>query len=165
MLQELNPDVNGDYVDEPIEQLLQNNPEFLNVFDVVIGSRLDEKTINMLSNKLWELNIPFVYCRSVGLIATSRIQLKEHYVVESHPDNKQTDLRLETPFPALKEFLESTEITSKVPWLAVVYSYLRQWQDKNNSQIPKTYKEKQELKQMIQNGLFLINCYQFLDHI
>lgn len=112
LLQELNPDVNGDFVDDNIETILQNNPDFLKSFNVVVASGIKEKCLIELSERLWELNIPFVFCRSVGFFATARIQLKEHCVVETHPDNKQSDLRLEHPFDLLKEHLEVSNCTS-----------------------------------------------------
>ena len=40
---ELNPDVKGDYVEENVEHLLENSPEFFNSFAVVIGTSLPEK--------------------------------------------------------------------------------------------------------------------------
>lgn len=105
-LQEMNPDVNSDYLDESVETILSNNPEFFNSFKVVIASSLKENTLLQLSRLLWTQNIPFVYCRSIGFIASARLQYKEHFVIETHPDNKQTDLRLEEPFDTLEKYLE-----------------------------------------------------------
>lgn len=110
LLQELNSDVNGDYVDDNIETILQNNPDFFKSFNVVVASGIKEKCLIELSEHLWELNIPFVFCRSVGFFATARLQFKEHCIVETHPDNKQSDLRLEHPFETLKEHLEVLNI-------------------------------------------------------
>lgn len=45
LLLELNPDVRGDYVDEDVEQLLENSADFFNCFTVVIGSSLSERYI------------------------------------------------------------------------------------------------------------------------
>lgn len=106
LLQEMNPDVSSDYLDESVESILENNPEFFNTFKVVIASSLKEKTLTTLSRLLWSQNIPFVYCRSVGFIASARLQYKEHFVVETHPDNIQSDLRLQEPFGELKKYLE-----------------------------------------------------------
>lgn len=106
LLQEMNPDVNSDYLDESVETILSNNPEFFYSFKVVIATSLKEKTLITLSRLLWSQNIPFVYCRSVGFIASARLQYKEHFVVETHPDNKQNDLRLEQPFDTLEKYLE-----------------------------------------------------------
>lgn len=106
LLQEMNPDVNSDYLDESVETILSNNPEFFHSFKVVIASSLKEKTLLTLSQMLWVQNIPFVYCRSIGFIGSARLQYKEHFVVETHPDNKQSDLRLEHPFDTLEKYLD-----------------------------------------------------------
>lgn len=106
MLQEMNNDVNGDYVDESIDHILQVNPEFFKNYDVVVATSLDERSIVTLSNLLWDLNIPLVICRSVGFLGSVRVQIKEHCVIETHPDNRQNDLRLEQPFPTLKEHID-----------------------------------------------------------
>lgn len=106
MLQEMNNDVNGDYVDESIDHILQVNPEFFKNYDVVVATSLDERSIVTLSNLLWDLNIPLVICRSVGFLGSVRVQVKEHCVIETHPDNRQNDLRLEQPFVTLKEHID-----------------------------------------------------------
>ena len=55
-------------------------------------------------------------------------------VVESHPDNAISDLRLDEPFPALTQFCDSLDLStmnkkehSHTPWLVIVYKYLQQW--------------------------------------
>lgn len=106
LLQELNPDVSSDNLDESVETILENNPEFFSTFTVIIATSLKEKTLVALSKLLWKHNIPLVYCHSVGFIGSARLQIKEHCVVESHPDNKQFDLRLEEPFEGLHKYLE-----------------------------------------------------------
>lgn len=151
LLRELNPDVNGDYVDENIDQMLNNNLEFFKTFDLIIGTGLSEKTIISLSNKMWELNIPLLVCRSVGFLSTCRLQVKEHCVVETHPDNEPSDLRLETPFRTLREHMDTVELSLKVPWLIVLYKHLQEWSQKNEGRVPQTYKEKVELKELIRS--------------
>lgn len=41
-----------------------------------------------LSKRLWESDIPLLLCRSIGFLGYLRIQLKEHTIIESHPDNE-----------------------------------------------------------------------------
>lgn len=183
LLQEMNPDVSSDYLDESVESILENNPEFFNAFKVVIASSLKEKTLTTLSRLLWSQNIPFVYCRSVGFIASVRLQYKEHFVVETHPDNIQSDLRLEEPFAELETYLDvssffwfpvalgfsnikyidcvnfclqNVELSPKVPWIVIVHKFLKQWQANNGGKVPSNYKEKCELKKLIQAGSFLL---------
>ena len=42
-LLELNHDVSGDYIDESIDNLLNNNPEFFNDFAVVVATDISQK--------------------------------------------------------------------------------------------------------------------------
>lgn len=152
LLQELNSDVSSDYVDSSIESILETNPEFLKTFNVVIATSIKEKTIINLSNILWNLNIPFFLCRSIGFVGIARLQIKEHCVIETHPDNKQTDLRIENPFSALRTHLDLSELNHKVPWLVVLDKYLQKWRAANNNRYPSNYKEKSELRSMIKGG-------------
>lgn len=106
LLQELNPDVNGDSVEESLEYILYNRPHFFENFHVVFASNLSEGILAQFSNLLWDANIPFVYCRSLGMFGSIRLQVQEHCVIETHPDNVQYDLRIDRPFEKLKDFLE-----------------------------------------------------------
>lgn len=106
LLQEMNPDANGDFVDESIDYILTNRPAFFEAFDVVIASNLNEVSLLNLSNLLWVANIPFIYCRSLGFFGSVRCQFKELCIIETHPDNRTVDLRLDNPFPCLQKHLD-----------------------------------------------------------
>lgn len=128
---ELNQDVHGDYVDEDIEQVLENNPDFLSNFSVVVATDLKEKTVIQLSMKLWDLDIPFLNCKSYGFLGYIRSQIKEHTVIESHPDNQHPDLRLDKPFPSLVQHIDSIKMENldlkdhaHVPYLVILYKHL-----------------------------------------
>ncbi|XP_031850383.1 nedd8-activating enzyme E1 regulatory subunit APP-BP1 isoform X1 [Nomia melanderi] len=159
MLLELNSDVRGDYIDEEPEQILYNSPDFFNNFTVVVATSLNEKSLILLSQRLWELNIPLLVSRSIGFIAYIRIQVKDHTIIETHPDNETPDLRLDKPFETLKKHLDSVNLDemtfkdhSHVPYLVILYKFLEKWiQEKG--ELPKTYKEKQQLKEMIKRGI------------
>lgn len=155
LLQELNPDVNGDYVEESADFILANRPNFFDSFDLVIASNLNEQTLLLLADRLWEANVPLLYCRSLGMLGTIRLQIREHCIVEAHPDNRQFDLRLEHPFDALREHLNGTEVTGKVPWLLVLHKYLSAWQKQqaNGTLTPRTYKEKNQLRDSIREEM------------
>ncbi|XP_072745070.1 NEDD8-activating enzyme E1 regulatory subunit [Anoplolepis gracilipes] len=159
MLLELNPDVTGDYIDEEPEQILSNSPDFFNSFTVVVATALTEKTLILLSKRLWELDIPLIVCRSIGFIAYMRIQVKEHTVIETHPDNETPDLRLDRPFDSLKKHLDSINLDEMsfkdhchVPYLIILYKYLEKWLLEHRD-LPKLYKDKQQLKDMIKSGI------------
>lgn len=87
------------------------------------------------------------------------MQLKEHFVVESHPDSQQPDLRLDRPFPAIEEFVKEiklNEMTLKdhahVPYLIVLAQSLTKWQQTSGNILPKNWKEKEELRNIIRES-------------
>lgn len=129
-LQELNPDVNGESIDDNVETIIEKNSskgefictfftyllivifpflDYFKTFNAVVACSLNEKSLVKLSNLLWDMNIPLIVCRSVGFIGSARLQVKEVCVVETHPDNKQSDLRLEEPFDTLKEHIDVSD--------------------------------------------------------
>ncbi|XP_065145361.1 NEDD8-activating enzyme E1 regulatory subunit [Paramisgurnus dabryanus] len=160
LLQELNSDVSGNFVEETPDKLLDNDPEFFHRFSLVIGVQLSESTCLRLAVVLWEVGVPFLVCRTYGLIGYMRLAVKEHTVVESHPDNALEDLRLDHPFTELKAHLETYDLDnmnkkdhSHTPWIIIIAKYLEKWYSEHNSQLPKNYKEKEAFRQLLREGI------------
>uniref|UniRef100_A0AAY5K7B5 NEDD8-activating enzyme E1 regulatory subunit n=1 Tax=Esox lucius TaxID=8010 RepID=A0AAY5K7B5_ESOLU len=139
LLQELNSDVSGNFVEESPDKLLDNDPEFFHRFSLVIGVQLPEGTCLRLGSVLWNANVPFLVCRTYGLTGYMRLVVKEHTVVESHPDNALEDLRLDQPFAELKSHIQSYDLEGM--------------EKKHNFQLPKNYKEKEAFRQLIRQGI------------
>lgn len=59
-------------------------------------------------------------------------------------------------------FLQRTELSSKTPWIEILYHYLQIWRKSNEGRIPKTYKEKTELKDLIKAGEFFQLVFNLL---
>ncbi|KAM4614145.1 NEDD8-activating enzyme E1 regulatory subunit isoform 2-T2 [Discoglossus pictus] len=160
LLQELNDDVTGNYVAESPDQLLDSDPSFFCRFTLVIATQLPESTLLRLAETLWDSNIPLLVCRAYGFVGYMRLIVKEHTVVESHPDNALEDLRLDQPFPELKQHLQLFDFNQMerkdhihTPWVIVVAKYLEKWRNENAGQIPKSYKEKEAFRDMIRQGI------------
>jgi len=133
-LQELNNDVSGSFVEESPENLLDNDPSFFCRFTIVVATQLPESTLLRLADVLWNSQIPLLICRTYGLVGYMRIIIKEHPVIESHPDNALEDLRLDKPFPELREHFQSYDLDhmekkdhSHTPWIVIIAKYLAQW--------------------------------------
>lgn len=152
-LQELNNDVNGESIDENVEIIMANNSDFFKNFSVVIACSLAEKPLIKLSNILWEFNIPLLACKSLGFFGMARIQLKEYCVIETHPDDKHHDLRLEEPFEAVVEYCEKIQLGPKVPWLVIILKHIDQYKKQHDGKLPETYKEKSVLRDMIRSSM------------
>ena len=66
-LTQLNPDVHGQYIDQPsIENLLKQNTFDFSQFNVVITANLPTNTLYTLANQLWTLKIPLLIARCYG---------------------------------------------------------------------------------------------------
>uniref|UniRef100_A0A452QQB3 NEDD8-activating enzyme E1 regulatory subunit n=1 Tax=Ursus americanus TaxID=9643 RepID=A0A452QQB3_URSAM len=159
-LQELNNDVSGSFVEESPENLLDNDPSFFCRFTIVVATQLPESTLLRLADVLWNSQIPLLICRTYGLVGYMRIIIKEHPVIESHPDNALEDLRLDKPFPELREHFQSYDLDhmekkdhSHTPWIVIIAKYLAQWYSETNGRIPKTYKEKEDFRDLIRQGI------------
>ncbi|XP_014230766.1 NEDD8-activating enzyme E1 regulatory subunit [Trichogramma pretiosum] len=160
LLVEMNSDVRGDFIDEGPEQILNNSPDFFNNFSLVIACAMPEKSLVVLSRKLWELDIPLIACRTIGFVGHIRVQVKEHTVVETHPDNEKSDLRLDKPFEALKKHFDAIDLESMdlkdhshTPYVIILYKYLEKWRSTHGGDMPKTYAEKEEFRQMLRDGI------------
>lgn len=112
-----------------------------------------------LSRQLWATGVPLVVCRSIGFLGYVRLQIKEHCVVEAHPDNEAPDLRLDQPWPALRTHLDKVDVSnlgtkerSHVPALTILYFYMQKYKQLHGSSLPKTRSEKDELRDMIRSS-------------
>uniref|UniRef100_A0A3B4CGN8 NEDD8-activating enzyme E1 regulatory subunit n=1 Tax=Pygocentrus nattereri TaxID=42514 RepID=A0A3B4CGN8_PYGNA len=142
------------------DKLLDNDPEFFHRFSLVIGVQLPESTCLRLGSVLWSAGVPFLVCRTYGLVGYMRLVVKEHTVVESHPDNALEDLRLDQPFTELKNHISTYDLDSMekkdhshTPWIVVVAKYLENWCNEHDLQVPKNYKEKEAFRQLIREGI------------
>lgn len=159
-LQELNEDVTGNFISEDPNQLLDNDPSFFFKFTIVIATQLSESTLLRLAETLWNSNIPLLICRTYGFVGYMRIIVKEHTVIESHPDNALEDLRLDLPFTELREHLQLYDLDhmerkdhSHTPWIIVVAKFLEKWRRENAGHIPKSYKEKEAFRDLLRQGV------------
>ncbi|EPY84232.1 hypothetical protein CB1_000490080 [Camelus ferus] len=105
----------------------------------VSGEDAGNNTLLRLADVLWNSQVPLLICRTYGLVGYMRIIIKEHPVIESHPDNALEDLRLDKPFPELREHFQSYD--------------LDHMEKKTNGRIPKTYKEKEDFRDLIRQGI------------
>ena len=68
------------------------------------------RTLLKLSGTLWEAGIPLIVCRSYGMVGYMRLVVKEHPVVESHPDSSIEDLRLDHPIPGFQRYCDPLDL-------------------------------------------------------
>lgn len=160
LLQELNSEVRGSFVDDDFMTVVSTSPDFFAQFTLVVATELPEADLLKLSELLWRSSIPLLVARSYGLLGYIRIALPSHEVVESHPDNYHEDLRLDCPFPQLVRYMESIDLEGvdntmhlNIPYLVILFKYLQRWRQSNGGQIPGNYREKKEFKSLLRTGV------------
>lgn len=160
LLQEMNTDVKGNFIDENFESVLSTDNNFFSQFTVVIASDLVNSSLLKLSEVLWKSGTPLIVAHSYGLIGYVRIGLPIHEVLESHPDNFHDDLRLDVPFPELIEYMDKVDLSTmdvsqlgNVPYLVVLFKCLQRWKSTHNDKFPHNYKEKKEFKTLIRQEM------------
>lgn len=179
MLMDINDEICGEvyplevylpHVAQPSTELetsdsLGHGLEFWKQFNCVIASGfLYIDQIIRLSKICWAINTPLILCKSIGFFATMRSQIREHLIVETHPDTMIPDFNLDRPFEDLNVYFNSIDLVSDesinkisdYPYVVIVHHYLKQWQQQNNlddNAVPSTYSEKKALKKMIDEGL------------
>ena len=160
LLLEMNEEVTGESVTTEVSLLVREQPEFFQHFSVVVATQLPEAVSLPLSRVLWSRRVPLVLVRSYGFIGCIRVATPEHCVVEAKPDNALEDLRFDKPFKELQTHVDSVELDKldkteheHVPFLVLIYKYLRGWSGQNEGRYPSKYKEKKELKELIRKGI------------
>lgn len=80
------------------------------------------------------LNTLLQVVRSVGLLGYLRVFASEHKIIESKPQNYVNDLRINAPFPALRSFVDSIDLSTvddithkHVPFLALLIKAADAW--------------------------------------
>ncbi|RDL29721.1 NEDD8-activating enzyme E1 regulatory subunit [Venustampulla echinocandica] len=163
LLQELNPDVKGDWFPheqgETLEHLFGSEQRFTLIMYTL---PIEPKKVDLIHKHASKHKIPVISIHSAGFYSYFRIRLPGNFpIVETHPDSTATtDLRLLTPWPELLQFTESlTENIENqsalehghIPYVALLLHYLGKWKDIHGS-LPATYKEKTAFRDTVAAG-------------
>ncbi|KAJ3163335.1 NEDD8-activating enzyme E1 regulatory subunit [Geranomyces variabilis] len=155
LLLELNGDVLGDHVQKNPEAVIERSPEFFKQFTLVIATQISGKSLRRLADICWEQDVGLIIVQAHGLVGYARIQVREHTIVESHPE-QIIDLRFDSPFPALAAFADSFDLDamdslahSHVPYIVILLKALNTWKQSHNGALPSNREEREEFKQLV----------------
>ncbi|KAF8244247.1 hypothetical protein K440DRAFT_610226 [Wilcoxina mikolae CBS 423.85] len=163
LLEELNPDVKGYFLEDSLTNLLSCKPELFQPDTtpftlIVVVSPFSTSDILQLSSQ-----IPTIIVYSLGFTTVLRIAAPTQFIVKTHPDSV-TDLRLLNPWQELSSLASkqtknldlaqrdggmSDHRHGHVPYVLLLLKYLEDWKASHNGQHPLSYKEKTEFKEMI----------------
>lgn len=161
LLVELNPDVRGHAVTEPLEEFVTK--DFTPYTLILVAAPVDPDMLSTIQVKAQEMGIPVFYMHCVGYYSHFSLQLPSAFpIVDTHPDPiATTDLRLTKPWPALSEFAKEKaadmnnmkpEDKAHIPYVALLLHYLEEWRAVHDGKIPDTYKEKTAFRDMVRRG-------------
>ena len=71
----MNHDVTGDFVDESVEQVLEQNPDFFKRFSLVVTCDLPARPLLQIADKLYQQHIPLLVVKISGFIGYIRLQV------------------------------------------------------------------------------------------
>ena len=119
--------------------------------------------VRTVSKYTLEHSIPFIYVHSVGFYSHFSVQLPAEFpIVDTHPDPVSTqDLRLLNPWQELTKFMHmqtddletlSDHEHGHIPYLLLILHYLDKWRATHDGKVPKSYKEKTVLRDMVMEG-------------
>jgi len=123
LLMEMNKDIRCNALAQSADSLVDSNLGFFSKFSVVlvVGNELSLNRRLRLADYCNQAQIPFVFVRSFGLLASLRLQLPEHRIVEDHASVERQnpfDLWL-TPqqraiFPELQQYMDAINMDELV---------------------------------------------------
>ncbi|KAK1925463.1 putative ubiquitin-activating enzyme subunit [Papiliotrema laurentii] len=163
-LKELNPSVEGAArVDDPAK-ILATDPSYFSSFTLIICTNIDPSVELRIADLLWDMSsttggpdIPLISIRNSGFMGRISIQLREHCVVDTHPDSTHT-LRIDQPFPALEAYARDLDLDSMdsmehshIPFVVLLVRAASQWKDKHGGKLP-VYEQKDEFKAFLNAG-------------
>ncbi|WVR06064.1 hypothetical protein IAU60_003092 [Kwoniella sp. DSM 27419] len=161
-LKELNPSVEGSARVQDLASILANEPDFVTSFSLIIASNVEPDLELQLADLLWQASstvggpdIPLIAVRNSGFVGRVEIQLREHTVVDTHPDTTHT-LRLDVPFPALEQHARSLDYStmdsmehSHIPWVVLLVRAASLWKESHEGRLPETSEEKAQFKNQL----------------
>jgi amyloid beta precursor protein binding protein 1 len=160
LLKELNPDVEGRFITEPIESWLLQ-PDALRPYTLIITTApVRPEILAKLSDHASAALVPLFYVHSIGFYSHFAIHLPPAYpIVDTHPSPESTqDLRLIRPWPELIQYAEekttniddmAPEDHGHIPYLALLLHYLEEWKKQHDGNVPDNYKEKTEFRSIV----------------
>ncbi|KAH7116000.1 hypothetical protein B0J11DRAFT_538944 [Dendryphion nanum] len=160
LLKELNPDVDGHFITEPIESFL-SRPDALNPYTfIIVTAPIRPELLAKLSAYAEPSFIPLFYVHSLGFYSHFSVLLPPAFpVVDTHPSPETTsDLRLLKPWPELLQYaiektndLESmaNDDHGHVPYIAILLHLLEKWKAEHDGKPPQNYKEKTTFRELV----------------
>lgn len=159
LLKELNNDLEYTVDTRSPRKAIEEEPSaFWTQFTLVITCKVEPSVLMKLSSMIYEKNIPLLVLESVSFYGYLRISLKEHTIIETHPESL-VDLRLDATWGELDQFIASYNLDElspsdreHVPFVVLLLIYLQKWRHQTGKSHPETSEDRAELRELINEG-------------
>lgn len=162
LLCEMNDSCRGHALTKSVREVAGGDLEFFSDFQCVVAAHTDMHgdLLQRVAEFLWQKHIPLLVLRASGLIASLRLAVPEHTVMESHPEDDRSDLYIHPRqlelFPQLREFLFSFDVNvedgeqhAHIPFVSILAQLAKRWMDSHDGELPKGWDQQQEFKKTI----------------
>ncbi|KAH8194927.1 hypothetical protein TruAng_010912 [Truncatella angustata] len=162
LLQELNPEVRGDWFPKQqggldVKEVLANSSTYTLIMYTM---PIEPDNLATLEAYARQHSTPLVAIHSAGLYSYFKISLPGAFlIVDTHPEVEKTvDLRLTQPWPELVEFAQemTRDIESMsdhdhghLPYVVILLHYLEKWKLTHGGEYPTEYKAKIEFRKTV----------------
>eukprot|EP00808_Paulinella_micropora_P003220 g63199.t1 len=163
LLLEMNDEVKGQHRHQNPVDLIAKNISFFNSFNTVIVANIPDRAVQALAQHLWKKGIPLVILKSYGMLGYARLCLREHPIVETHPEGDTYDLFLHpeqlAAFPELQKYIagwpliETLDQKNKgeIPFIAILVQAMDMWKKQHGGKMPASHSEQFTFKDMVRD--------------
>nr|OQO17835.1 hypothetical protein B0A51_14443 [Rachicladosporium sp. CCFEE 5018] len=159
LLGELNPDVRGHAITEPLESFLQKDDNLKPFTLLLVSAPIDYASLRKIRDLALASQTPLFYTHCIGFFSHFSIQLPPAFpVVDTHPDPTATqDLRLLKPWPELEDFAKrmtdglwsmAQHDLGHVPYVCLLLHYIDKYRTQHGK-LPESYKDKTTVRDMV----------------
>ncbi|EKD21694.1 ThiF family protein [Drepanopeziza brunnea f. sp. 'multigermtubi' MB_m1] len=159
LLQELNPDVKGDYFTSTNDLPFDAEQKYTLI---MYTNPIKPETLELVQKYALEHKVPLVVIQSAGFYSYFQTVLPGSFpIVDTHPDSTATtDLRLLTPWAELSAFVEilTKDLENQpahehghIPYIVLLLYFLAKWKEEHGS-FPSTYKEKTAFRKVVSDA-------------
>ncbi|KAF1817530.1 hypothetical protein P152DRAFT_454117 [Eremomyces bilateralis CBS 781.70] len=160
LLQELNPDVSGNFIAEPTTRFL-DRPDSLQPFTLILlTSPVDPTVFSRIAEHGCSTQTPVFFIHSLGFYSEFSVQLPAAFpIIDTHPDpTALNDLRILKPWPALEQLAHEfcgdldqldDHDHGHIPYVALLLHFVEKWKAAHGGNPPENYAEKSEYRKLI----------------
>lgn len=160
LLVEMNPDSCGKVVEDSASRLIDENIEFFDSFSLIIATGVPDTQLLKLADRLYKANVPLIVNKAYGLLGSVRLVVREHCIVESHPDSDRYDLFIHPEqlpeFPELKNYIDTFEPDTcpvdehvHIPYIVILVKELEKYTTAHMGELPANYTAQKAFKKQV----------------